>query len=43
MSKTTRPYNEIDDYIVAFSDEERQEYAAFLQHNHSIYQDDYEL
>ena len=28
MSKTTRPYNEIDDYIAAFSDEERQEYAA---------------
>ena len=28
MSKTSRPYNEIDDYIAAFSDEERQEYAA---------------
>ena len=28
MSKTTRPYNEIDDYIAAFSYEERQEYAA---------------
>jgi transcriptional regulator with XRE-family HTH domain len=28
MSETTRPYNEIDDYIAAFSDEERQEYAA---------------
>ena len=28
MSKTSRPYNEIDDYIAAFSGEERQEYAA---------------
>ena len=28
MSKTSRPYNEIDDYIAAFSDEERQEYTA---------------
>ena len=28
MSETTRPYNEIDDYIAAFSDEERKEYAA---------------
>ncbi|HEX6480630.1 MAG TPA: hypothetical protein VF043_17465 [Ktedonobacteraceae bacterium] len=28
MSKTSRPYNEIDDYIGAFSGEERQEYAA---------------
>jgi DNA-binding XRE family transcriptional regulator len=28
MSETTRPSNEIDDYIAAFSDEERQEYAA---------------
>ena len=28
MSETTRPYNEIEDYITAFSDEERQEYAA---------------
>ena len=28
MSESTRPYNEIDDYIAAFSDEERQEYAA---------------
>lgn len=28
MSETTRPYNEIDDYIVTFSDEERQEYVA---------------
>lgn len=30
MSKTTSPYNEIDDYIAvaAFSYEERQEYAA---------------
>src|SRR5436853_3479105 len=28
MSETTRPYNEIDDYIAAFSDEERQEYVA---------------
>jgi len=27
MSESTRPYNEIDDYIAAFSDEERQEYA----------------
>ena len=28
MSEHTRPYNEIDDYIAAFSDEERQEYVA---------------
>jgi HTH-type transcriptional regulator/antitoxin HipB len=28
MSETSGPYNEIDDYIAAFSDEERQEYAA---------------
>lgn len=28
MSEATRPYNEIDDYMAAFSDEERQEYAA---------------
>jgi DNA-binding XRE family transcriptional regulator len=28
MSESTRPYNEIDDYISAFSDEERQEYVA---------------
>src|SRR5258708_30053676 len=28
MSETTRPSNEIDDYTAAFSDEERQEYAA---------------
>jgi DNA-binding XRE family transcriptional regulator len=28
MSESTRSYNEIDDYIAAFSDEERQEYAA---------------
>jgi hypothetical protein len=28
MSETTKPYNEIDDYIATFSDEERQEYAA---------------
>ncbi len=28
MNETIRPYNEIDDYIAAFSDEERQEYAA---------------
>ena len=28
MSEHTRTYNEIDDYIAAFSDEERQEYAA---------------
>ncbi len=27
MNETTQPYNEIDDYITAFSDEERQEYA----------------
>jgi DNA-binding XRE family transcriptional regulator len=28
MSESTKPYNEIDDYIADFSDEERQEYAA---------------
>lgn len=28
MSEATRPYNEIDDYVAAFSNEERQEYAA---------------
>jgi hypothetical protein len=28
MSKTSKPSNEIDDYIAAFSDEERQGYAA---------------
>ena len=28
MSETSRPSNEIDDYIAAFSYEERQEYAA---------------
>jgi DNA-binding XRE family transcriptional regulator len=28
MSETSKPYNEIDDYIAAFSDEERQEYIA---------------
>ena len=28
MSETTKPYNEIDDHIAAFSDEERQEYVA---------------
>ena len=28
MSETTKPYNDIDDYIAAFSDEERQEYVA---------------
>src|SRR5712692_5922079 len=28
MNETTRPYNEIDDYIAAFSNEERQEYVA---------------
>jgi DNA-binding XRE family transcriptional regulator len=28
MSETTRPYNEIDDYIAAFSAEERKEYIA---------------
>ena len=27
MSETSRPSNEIDDYIAAFSDEERQEYV----------------
>ena len=28
MSETIRAYNEIDDYIATFSDEERQEYAT---------------
>ncbi len=28
MSETIKPYNEIDDYIATFSDEERQEYVA---------------
>jgi DNA-binding XRE family transcriptional regulator len=28
MSENTKPYNEIDDYIAAFSDEERQEFIA---------------
>ena len=28
MSETTRPYNEIDDYSAAFSDEERQDYVV---------------
>jgi HTH-type transcriptional regulator / antitoxin HipB len=28
MSETSGPHNEIDDYIAALSDEERQEYAA---------------
>ena len=28
MSETSKPYNEIDDYTAAFSDEERQEYIA---------------
>ncbi len=28
MSETSRPYNEIDDYIAALTDEERQEYVA---------------
>ena len=28
MNETNKPYNEIDDYIAAFSDEERQEYAV---------------
>ncbi len=28
MSETTQPYNEIDDYIATFSDEERHEYVA---------------
>ncbi len=27
MSELIKPYNEIDDYIATFSDEERQEYA----------------
>ena len=26
--ESTQPYNEIDDYIATFSDEERQEYVA---------------
>jgi DNA-binding XRE family transcriptional regulator len=28
MNETDKPYNEIDDYIAAFSEEERQEYVA---------------
>ncbi len=28
MSETTKPYNEIDDYIAAFSDEERGDYIV---------------
>jgi DNA-binding XRE family transcriptional regulator len=28
MSETTKPYNEIDDYIATFTDEERQAFAA---------------
>jgi DNA-binding XRE family transcriptional regulator len=28
MNETSKPYNEIDDYIAGFSDEERQDYAA---------------
>jgi DNA-binding XRE family transcriptional regulator len=28
MSETSKPYNEIDDYIAAFSGEERQAYVA---------------
>ena len=28
MSESTQPYNEIDDYIATFSEEERQEYVA---------------
>ncbi len=28
MSESTQPYNEIDDYIAAFSEEERQDYVA---------------
>ncbi len=28
MNETSKPYNEIDDYIATFSDEERQEYVA---------------
>jgi DNA-binding XRE family transcriptional regulator len=28
MSETTKPYNDIDDYIATFSDEEHQEYVA---------------
>jgi hypothetical protein len=28
MSETLKPYNEIDDYIATFSNEERQEYVA---------------
>src|SRR6266566_6282664 len=28
MSEITQPYNEIDDYIATFSEEERQEYVA---------------
>ena len=28
MNETNKPYNEIDDYIATFSDEEQQEYAV---------------
>ena len=28
MSEINKPYNEIDDYIATFSDEERQQYVA---------------
>ena len=28
MSETAKPFNEIDDYIATFSDEEHQEYAV---------------
>ena len=28
MSETIKPYNEIDEYIATFSDEERQEYVV---------------
>ena len=28
MNETSKPYNEIDDYIAAFSEEEQQEYIA---------------
>ena len=28
MNETSEPYNEIDDYIAAFSEEEQQEYVA---------------
>ena len=28
MNETSKPYNEIDDYIAAFTEEEQQEYVA---------------